>query len=148
MNHIQDWTNRFRIKCRDVRGVGGNLVPQRMHLSHVILYIHSMQLVQYSYNYIHCRSHIKTRLSLLTSLNLIPDSDTRRSHLAHLQTCRTLETNQRAPPEHVMSAAVTSTHKHPRFPIPHDNQTGTCHSVQVLSDSKVKHILPNAIMNQ
>ena len=61
----------------------------------------------------------------------------RRSHLACLQARRTSETNQRALPEHVVSAAVTSaTCAHT---LPHGNLTGTCHSVQVLSDSKVKH---------
>ena len=86
---------------------------------------------------IHRRSYIKTRLPSLTSKTLIPDCPTRLSGLARPETCCTSETNQRAPPEHVVSVAVTSTTCARTFP--HGNLTGTCHSVQVLSDSKVKH---------
>ena len=44
------------------------------------------------------------------------------------------ETNQSAPPENIMSAAVTSATLIPT--IPHGNLSGICHSVQVRSDAK------------
>ena len=53
------------------------------------------------------------------------------------ETCHTSEANQRAPPEHVMSAAVTYTTRKPT--IPHGNLADICHSVQVQSDPKAKY---------
>ena len=49
----------------------------------------------------------------------------------------TSEAYQRAPPEHVMSAAVTSVTCTPT--IRHGNLTDICHSVQVRSDPKAKY---------
>ena len=77
---------------------------------------------------IHNRSYTKTRLAPLTSKSQIPDYATRLSGLARPETRRTSETNQRAPPEHMMSAAVTSATRTPT--IPHGNLTDTYHSVE------------------
>ena len=53
------------------------------------------------------------------------------------ETRHTSEANQRAPPENVMSAAVTSATC--TRTIPHGNLTDICHSVQVRSDPKAKY---------
>ena len=57
--------------------------------------------------------------------------------MARPETRRTSEANQRAPLEHVMSAAVTYATRKPT--IPHGNLTDICHSIQVLSDPKAKY---------
>ena len=56
--------------------------------------------------------------------------------MARPETSHTSEANQRAPPDHVMSAAVTYATRKPT--IPHGNLTDICHSVQVRSDPKAK----------
>ena len=57
--------------------------------------------------------------------------------MALSETRHTSEANQRAPPEHVMSAGVTSATC--MRTIPHGNLTDICHSVQVRSDPKAKY---------
>ena len=49
----------------------------------------------------------------------------------------TSEANQRAQPEHVMSADLTYATRNPTYP--HGNPSDRCHSVQVRSDLKAKY---------
>ena len=82
-------------------------------------------------------SYPKTRPSSLTSPALLIERDTRRPHLA-----RPLSSDQsdRFP----WARDICCRRREPTFP--HDNQSGTWHSVQVRSDA-TSHITPNAIMN-
>ena len=59
------------------------------------------------------------------------------SGMALSETRHTSEANQRAPPEYVMSAAVTYATRKPT--IPHGNLTAICYSVQVRSDPKATY---------
>ena len=107
--------------------------------SNIILQFHHGVYNSELHRRFHIHNHIHFSNSTSRSKSTIPTAEvtTRLSRLPCPQTPSTSGTNQRAPPEHVVSAAVTSA-TCARM-LPHDNQTGTCHSVQVLSDSKVKH---------